>query len=94
MKIEYDSQKSEKNKAERGFLFDSVQDFDWDTALVWQDKRKDYGETRYASLGVIEGRVYALCFKLLDKMDGIRVISLRKANKREQKQYEEERANY
>ena len=50
---------------------------------IRQDTRKDYGETRYATLGLIEGRLDCMCFTI--RGDNIRIISLRKANEREVK---------
>ena len=58
---------------------------DWAGALVAKDERADYGEGRYQALGLIEGRLHRLVFTPRD--DGIRVISLRKANKREAPRY-------
>lgn len=86
MKITFDPEKNQKNIEERGLSFERVVEFDFKTALIWEDKRKDYGETRFSSLGKIEGRIYSLTFKETD--DGFRVISFRKANKREVKKYE------
>ena len=86
MKIDYDPNKSEKNRIERGFGFDLADDFEWDTARYWVDRRKNYGEVRYFGYGMIEERLHAICFKEIE--EGIRVISLRKANTREQKFYQ------
>lgn len=47
------------------------------------DDRKDYGETRYRALGFMEERLHALVFT--ETQVGIRVISFRKANQREEK---------
>ena len=45
--------------------------------------RKDDGETRYAALGPIEGRLHCVCFTV--RGNKLRIISLRKANEREVK---------
>ena len=89
MKITYDPKKNQKNIEERGLSFECIADIDFDTASFWKDARKDYGEERIFSLGKIEERVYALVFKKID-FETIRVISFRKANKREVKRYEED----
>lgn len=47
--------------------------------------RKDYGEPRQAALAVLVDRVYFVAF--VDRADGRRVISLRKANQREFDRY-------
>ena len=52
------------------------------------DARHDYGETRLRALGLLDGRVHVLVF--VEAASGIRVISFRKANKREVSHYEKE----
>jgi len=49
-------------------------------------KRRDYGEERYISLGTIEGRLFAVVYT--QRGNAIRLISARKANDREQRQYD------
>ncbi len=83
--IVYDDDKNQRNIRERGLPFDKMNDFDWDDALVALDDRYDYGEDRYQAVGFIENRLFVVVFTL--RGDDIRVISLRKANKREQKRY-------
>jgi uncharacterized DUF497 family protein len=62
--------------------------FDWSTATFKEDQRKNYPEQRIIAVGYLEGRLHVLCFSETDF--GIRVISFRKANKREEKSYEKE----
>jgi uncharacterized DUF497 family protein len=87
MEIEYDPQKNARNIAERGLSFDTVTRFDFETALFSVDVRHDYGETRYRALGLIDSRLHALVF--VETTYGIRVISLRKANRREVRRYDQ-----
>lgn len=87
MKIELDSAKNAKNIAERGLDFARVVDFDFETAVIWIDSRKIYPEARIAALGQLAGRVHSLVFT--ETAHGIRVISFRKANRREVKRYEQ-----
>ncbi len=87
MKIEYDPNKNRRNITKHGISFDLAERFEWDTALIWEDTRYNYGETRFCALGYIEIRMYYLVFTYRD--DTVRVISLRKANKREIKHYAE-----
>jgi len=86
VRISFDPAKSKRNAAERGLPFDLAAEFDFETALIGQDRRQDYGEIRWLALGLIGGRLHALCYTERD--DGIRVISLRKANAREVKVYD------
>ena len=69
-----------------GYDFAEIIDFDWDSALVEEDSRYDYGETRYMTLGYLRKRLVMLVFTL--RGDVIRVISLRKANSYEVRRYE------
>jgi uncharacterized protein len=86
MRIEFDPAKSEKNARSRRLPFSAVADFDFDTAVVVEDRRHSYPERRFVAIGYIADRLHVMCFT--HTPDGIRVISLRKANKREIKTYE------
>jgi len=88
MIIEFDKIKNQRNIDERGLPFNMVSNVDWSTALVTVDGRFNYGETRYIALGLITNRLYVIVFT--ETLIGIRVISFRKANKREVKRYEVE----
>lgn len=88
MEIEYDPEKNERNIQERGLPFDLVADFDFDTAVIKLDTRRDYDEARYQAFGLIGHRLYFLAFSL--RGNAVRVISLRKANSREVHFYEQE----
>ena len=86
MPISFDPRKNERNIAERGLSFELVEEFEWDRALVVEDVRRDYGERRFQALGMITGRLYALVFT--PRAGRVHVISLRKANRRENRLYE------
>jgi uncharacterized DUF497 family protein len=86
MKIDFDINKNKENIKNRGLSFDKVKNFEFETAISWEDTRKNYGEIRYCALGKISNRVYAVVYTRI--IDGIRIISFRKANKREVKIYE------
>lgn len=86
MDIEFDPVKNEKNLRERGLSFDQAIQFDFSTAKIVEDRRKDYGERRYLALGKLGRRVHMLVFS--ETATGIRIISFRKANRREVKLYE------
>jgi uncharacterized DUF497 family protein len=85
MRIEFDPAKSAWNKAERGLSFAVAADFDFASAIIWEDDRFAYPETRIIALGFIGIRLHVLCFTAIT--GGIRVISLRKANRREITRY-------
>ncbi len=86
MKIEYDPAKNALNIRTRGISFDCAYDFDWYTAVIIQDVRKDYSEDRFVAIGYLNCRLHVICFT--PAKDGLRIISFRKANKREAKAYE------
>ncbi len=83
--VEFDPVKNERNIRERGLSFERVVDFDFVTAAFAMDSRRDYGEVRHIAAGYLDGRLHVLCFAL--KHDALRVISFRKANKREANRY-------
>ena len=90
MRIAFDPTKNERNIQERGLSFMLVDAFAWETAQTHEDKRFAYPEPRFVSLGLIEARVFVVCFTPI--LGGIRVISFRKANAREVKRYEQDSA--
>ena len=83
MRLEWDDDKRAANLAKHGVDFADAARFDWDTALELEDARYDYGERRWRALGLIDGRLHALVYAR--RGDAIRVISLRKANAREER---------
>ena len=85
--VSFDLHKSQRNEAERGLPFTLAAWLEWDSALVVEDLRRNYGERRFRVLGLIHGRVHALVFTPRD--EAMRVISLRKANDREIRLYEQ-----
>lgn len=91
MIIEFDLAKSERNARERGLPFDRANEFDWETATYEEDVRRGYSERRFVALGYLGERLHMLCFTPVE--DGVRIISFRKANRREVMRYEEKTAD-
>lgn len=87
MLIEFDPAKNDANVRNRGLSFERAADFVFDTAIVKEDKRKSYPESRYVAVGFLDERLHVLCFTPVS--GGIRVISFRKANNREVNRYEQ-----
>jgi uncharacterized protein len=85
VKIEFDPAKSAKNASQRGLPFELAAELDWTTARVRPDERREYGEERYLALVPMSGRLYAVCYCV--RGDARRIISFRKANKREEQAY-------
>jgi uncharacterized DUF497 family protein len=87
IEFEWDRAKSDACFDRRGFDFAYALNVFLDPhRLVAQDDRWEYGEERYRLLGKIEGRVYCLAFTV--RGERIRIISARKANRREAERYE------
>lgn len=85
--LEWDAEKSKRCEQRRGFNFEYAAKVLWDPKrLTHEDKRFDYGEQRYQSIGKIEERIFVLIYCL--RGETTRIISARKANKREVKRYE------
>jgi uncharacterized protein len=85
MLLSYDPSKSARNEAERGLAFDLAEEFDWSSALIAEDRRRDYEERRYQALGSIGEHLHMLVFT--PRGGAIHVISLRRANQRERMRY-------
>jgi uncharacterized DUF497 family protein len=85
MAFTFDPGKSAKNAAERGLPFELVEQIEWTKAEVIEDTRRNYGETRLQVLAPLGGRLYAIV--VTPRGEDLRVISLRKASKREVERY-------
>jgi uncharacterized DUF497 family protein len=85
--ISYDPIKNYRNIQGHNLSFDQVVDFDFENAFYEVDKRIDYGEVRMRAIGLLGNRLHDSVFT--ETVDGIRVISFRKANHREEKIYEQ-----
>jgi uncharacterized DUF497 family protein len=89
MRITFDPAKNARNIFERGLPFDLAADLDWETAIAREDRRRDYGERRMQVMGLIGMRLHVAVVTYRD--DAVHVISLRKANRKEVRWYDEER---
>ena len=89
MLLEFDEAKSAGNLKERGIAFEGFADIDAETAVSGEDVRKDYGERWLRVLGFIDDLLYAAV--VTPRGEKIRVISLRRANRREERAYAKER---
>lgn len=86
MKIEFDPAKSERNARDRGLPFDLVADFDFESAEIIEDDRRNYGEARYRAIGRMGNAIAVVVFTMRE--DALRVISLRLAGRKERMKYE------
>lgn len=88
MPITFDPTKNARNIAERGLSFEEVAALDWQGALVREDDRRDCGEARLRVLALLRGRLHAIAVTHRGG-DELRVISFRRANRKEKKLYEQ-----
>ena len=87
MEFEWDDPKSDDCFSQRGFDFAYVvRAFLDPNRIVGRDRRWDYGEDRYRLLGAIEGRAFLVIYTMRGSV--IRIISARKANRREVGEHE------
>ncbi len=82
---EWDETKRQSNLRKHGVDFREVVHFQWDSAMVGEDRSEDYGEARYRALGFIHNHLMMMVFTTRDEC--VRVISLRKATSQEKRSY-------
>ncbi len=76
-----DESKRLANLAKHEVDFRDLEGLDWDEALVFEDRRRDYGETRLIALAPLGARLHVVV--LVERHGERRIISARKANSRE-----------
>lgn len=77
----WDENKRRLNLAKHGVDFRDVARIFEGPLVTVEDTREDYGERRYAALGLLEGHVVSVVYT--ERGDRIRLISMRKALKHE-----------
>lgn len=91
MKFERDEDKRRANLQKHGIDFADVsQVFEYLRRTII-DERFDYGEIRFFTLGLLNGRIVAVSHTETD--DAVRIISARRANRNEQAKYFNEIGN-
>ena len=87
--FEWDDRKAADNYIKHGVTFEMACDVFKDAfAIERVDDREDYGEDRYAIIGMVDGRLLSVVYTMRD--DVIRMISARGADPHEQRQYHED----
>jgi uncharacterized DUF497 family protein len=87
VRIEFDPAKDAANRARHGVSLSLARELDWDAALAWVDHRFGYDEVRMIALAPKTNTLYYVAF--VDRGDRRRIISLRRATRREVKHYVE-----
>ncbi len=85
MRFEFDPVKDAANQAKHGVFLSIAADLDWEAALVWVDERFEYNEMRMIALAPRTETLYYVAF--VHRGSVRRIISLRRANRREVKHY-------
>jgi uncharacterized DUF497 family protein len=86
VKISYDPEKRAKTLAERGLDFDDAVQVFAGSGFDLEDDRKDYGEPRWITFGLLNERMVVLVWT--PRRKARHIISMRKANDREKKRYQ------
>ena len=89
VKIEYDQAKRQATLDQRGLDFeDAPLVFAGPRRITWPDNRQEYGEPRKITMGELLGRLVIIVHT--KRGNTTRIISMRKANEREQHWFEEQ----
>ena len=96
MEIEFswDEHKAETNLKKHGVAFEDATLVFYDAHAVFKQDRFENGEYRWQAIGMVHGQAVLLVAHTVQDhngMDHIRIISARQAEKKERKQYEQNR---
>ena len=87
MRSEWDAVKNRANVRKHGFDFVEAEAMFRGLLIVSADLAVDYGEHRWQGIGAVGSGIAVVVFTLRDA-ETVRIISLRKANREERKEYE------
>ena len=88
MEFEWDERKAAENLQKHGIDFlDAIPIFLDPYRLEGEDERKEYGELRLKTIGMVAGRLLVVVYTL--RQERIRMISARKAERYERRKYHE-----
>ena len=83
--FEWDSNKSERTRLERGFGFDFATAIFKEEVLIREDKRSNYGEERFLAIGQVQNLFLTVVYTW--RGDRVRIISARIADRSERDAY-------
>ena len=84
----WDENKRLANLAKHGVDFQDLEALEWERALIFEDRRRDYGETRFIAMARLALRLHVVVY--VEPGGERRIISARRANSREVAFYEKE----
>jgi uncharacterized DUF497 family protein len=85
VQFDFDSSKDATNLSKHGLSLAAAAELSWEAALVWLDDRADYGEVSMVALAPIGDMLFFVAF--VDRGSTRRILSLRRANRREVNHY-------
>ena len=91
MEFAWDEAKRKSNLRNHGIDFFGIEQVFEGEIITILDGRFDYGEERFVTFGLLDGRVVAIAHTETDEV--IRIISVRKATKNEESSYFKEISN-
>lgn len=91
MHFKWDERKRKSNLRKHGIDFADAESVFAGLVLTFEDDRFDYGEHRFITVGMLNDIVVVIAHT--ERNEEIRIISMRKATKNEQKIYAQEIAN-
>jgi uncharacterized protein len=86
MRFEWDDAKNDANLRKHGLSFEEARLIFDGPVLTVEDRRQDYGEDRFITLGAIAGLIIVATVHT-DRNDVTRLISARLANRKERVRY-------
>lgn len=89
MEFDWDQPKHERNLRERGIGFDEAALIFEGDLVEWVDDRFDYGERRICAIGAVDADVLRVVYTVRGTVR--RIISARRANRKERRRWLEER---
>jgi uncharacterized protein len=95
--FEWDEGKARRNQRKHGISFERAQFVFEDPFALTEQDRFENGERRWQTLGLVEGIVILLVAHTVveeGENELLRIISARRADRREQRRYEENREKY
>lgn len=90
MRIEFDPDKDARNLALRNISLAAAEELLRGFTIQWLDTRRNYGEVRSIAIGEINGVEFCCVYTLRGEVT--RVISLRRAKRRERHVYQKAKA--
>ena len=91
MEFEWDENKNKSNQEKHDIDFNEAKEvFDDANRTNSEDNRKDYGEKRWITIGMVSNALLTVVYTI---RDAIRIISGRRSNKKERQEYNDKKHN-